>query len=66
MRRRKSVIKRLMRKSLFNPFPKLHKWTVKEVEESLRELEASGYINTKLRFLVLSKMGKKRLLQLQS
>ena len=66
LRRRKSVIKRLMRKSLFNPFPKLHKWTVKEVEESLRELEASGYINTKLRFLVLSKMGKKRLLQLQS
>ncbi len=64
LRRRAGVIRRLIKKSIFNPFPQLSKWSYKEVDNGIEELKASGFIKDKGNILVLTKRGKKRLLQL--
>ena len=64
IRRRKSVINRLRRQSLLNPFPPLSKWSKRETEKAIKELIYSNYIKEKGKYLTLTKSGKKRLLQL--
>lgn len=65
-RTRKSVIKHLTSQSLFNPFPLLSKWSKKEINEGIKEMEAEGFIKEKGNALFLTKEGKKRLLQLST
>ena len=65
-RTRKNVIKRLKKKSLFNPFPSLCTWSEKEIERGIDEMVSSFDIKIKGDIMVLTKRGKKRLLQLQT
>ena len=65
-RTRKGVIKRLKKKTLFNPFPKLSTWSEKEINGGINEMVSSNYLKAKGEYIVLTKGGKKRLLQLST
>lgn len=65
-RTRKNMIKRLRKKSIINPFPPLGTWSEKEIDRGIDEMVYSLYIKTKGDITVLTKIGKKRLLQLQT
>ena len=60
------MIKRLKKKTLFNPFPKLSTWSEKEINGGINEMVSSNYLKAKGEYIVLTKGGKKRLLQLST